>query len=246
MPLCPISPSAPAPNSAQAAAEDLSEPELALQLQVERERLARMQRRVLRLRQLLNDAHEALHCSRVELSQAWQLAGRDTLTGLANRRGFEPPLHRELARHAESRQVLALLFVDLDGFKLVNDRLGHAVGDELLRIVGARLVAGMRRSDLVCRHGGDEFVCLLPQLHSAKRARTLAASLLRSITRPCMVGGQSVQVQASIGVAIYPRDGDTLPTLLRSADTAMYAAKAVGAGVAMARQPALPAPAASH
>jgi diguanylate cyclase (GGDEF)-like protein len=223
---------APAPSAADA--EDRLLADLAPQLQAERELLAHLRLRVRRLRRLLDHSHDALRGCRDELAHARQAAGRDALTGLPNRRGFEPPLRRELARHAGGAQVLALLFVDLDGFKAVNDRFGHAAGDELLRIVGARLVAGLRRSDLVCRHGGDEFVCLLPQLHSATRAGALAAALLRSITEPCVLGGQVVRVEASIGVAIYPRDGDSAPTLMRSADSAMYAAKARRSGVAMA------------
>ncbi|MEY3252507.1 MAG: hypothetical protein RL227_1480, partial [Pseudomonadota bacterium] len=208
---------------------------LAPHLRTERERLQHMERRVERLRGLLHQSHEALRSCRAELTRARQAAVCDTLTGLPNRRGLESPLRRELAEHAGGPHLLALLFVDLNGFKAVNDRLGHAAGDELLRIVGARLVAGMRQSDLVCRYGGDEFVCLLPQLPNATRAGALAAALLRSIAEPCVLGGQSVRVEASIGVAIYPRDGDSIAALLRSADTAMYAAKSRRGGVAMAR-----------
>ena len=227
----------PAPSAAET--EDRLLATLATQLQAERQQLAHLQQRSARLRRLLDHSHDALRGCRDELAQARQAAGRDALTGLSNRRGFEPPLRRELARHARGPEVLALLFVDLDDFKAVNDQLGHAAGDELLRIVGARLAAGMRHSDLVCRHGGDEFVCLLPQLHSATRAGALAAALLRSIAQPCVLGGQVVEVHASIGVAIYPRDGDSVPLLMRSADSAMYAAKARRSGIAMA--PAAPA-----
>ncbi len=237
------SPPMPAPAAATAGATETEDRLLAALiplLQAERERLPRLEHRIRRLRRLLVHSHDALRRCRAELSQAREAAGRDALTGLANRHGFEPPLRRELARHAGGSEMLALLFVDLDGFKAVNDRLGHDAGDDLLRIVGARLAAGMRRSDLVCRHGGDEFVCVLPNLSSTTRAGVLAAALLATITEPCRLGNHVVRIQASIGVAIYPRDGDTVPTLLRSADTAMYAAKACHGGVAMARprQPA--------
>ena len=193
----------PAPSAAET--EDQLLATLATQLQAERQQLAHLQQRSARLRRLLDRSHDALRGCRDELAQARQAAGRDALTGLPNRRGFEPPLRRELARHASGPQVLALLFVDLDGFKAVN----------------------------------DQFVCLLPQLHSATRAGVLAAALLRSIAQPCVLGGQVVEVHASIGVAIYPRDGDSLPLLMRSADSAMYAAKARRSGIAMA--PAAPA-----
>jgi diguanylate cyclase (GGDEF)-like protein len=224
------------PDTVSAAdAEDALLAALAPRLQADRLCLLQRQRRIERLRGLLHNSHAALQASRAELARTRQAAVCDALTGLPNRRGLEPPLRRELAEHAGGPHLLALLFVDRNGFKAVNDRLGHAAGDELLRIVGARLVNGMRRSDLVCRYGGDEFVCLLPRLHSATRAGALAAALLRSIAEPCVLGGQQVRVQASIGVAIYPRDGDNIAALLRSADTAMYAAKSRPGGVAMAR-----------
>lgn len=223
-----------APSSA-AEVEDQLLARLGLELQAGREQLGRMQRRVERLHRLLAESHAGLQRCRSELAHSRETSGCDALTGLPNRQGFEPPMRQLLDEHRNGRQVLALLFVDLDGFKAVNDRYGHACGDELLRIVGARLEAGVRRGDHVCRHGGDEFVCLLPHLHSATRAGELAASLLRSITQPCSVGGQELRVGASIGVALYPRDGDSMPTLMRSADAAMYAAKSRRGGVAMAR-----------
>jgi diguanylate cyclase (GGDEF)-like protein len=195
----------------------------------------RLLRRIQRLRRLLTESRRALRQTRSELAGLRQTAACDELTGLPNRHGFAPPLQRELAAHAGGDFMLALLFVDLDGFKAINDRLGHAAGDEVLRIVGARLAAAVRRSDLVCRHGGDEFVCVLPQLRSPASASRLAAVLLRAIGQPCMLGGQEVRVRASVGVAIYPRDGDNLPALLHSADSAMYAAKSRRSGVAMAR-----------
>ncbi len=232
-PAGPADAGAPPPSAADT--EDTLLAALALDLQAAREREPQLLRHIDVLHARLAERDEALLRCRAELAQARQAAASDALTGLPNRRGFEPPLHRELTEHADRAQVLALLFVDIDGFKAINDRLGHAAGDQLLRIVGARLVAGMRRRDLVCRHGGDEFVCLLPHLRSPARAGALAATLLRSITQPCVIDGHEVRLQASIGVAIYPRDGDNAPTLLRSADAAMYAAKSRHGGVAMAQ-----------
>jgi GGDEF domain-containing protein len=168
MSLLPATPSTLDTVSA-ADAEDGLLAALAPRLQADRVRLLQMQRRIKRLRGLLHDNHEALLTCRAELTCSRRAAVSDALTGLPNRRGLEPPRRRELAKHAGGTHLLALLFVDLSGFKAVNDRLGHASGDKLLRIVGARLVNGMRRSDLVCRYGGDGFMCLLPRLHSATR-----------------------------------------------------------------------------
>lgn len=215
--------------------EDRLLKDLAARWQADRERLPMLLRRIERLRHHLAKSHQAVRQLRRQLAIADGLDGRDPLTGLPNRRGVEQPVGRMLAGHAGMPHRLALLFVDLDGFKAVNDRLGHAAGDELLRIVAARLAAGIRRDDIVCRHGGDEFVCVLPNLDSEDRARSLASDLLRAIAQPCRVGEQWVTVQASIGVSIYPRDGGDLPALLHSADLAMYAAKARRCGVAMAR-----------
>lgn len=209
-------------------------------LRAEAPRIPALLRRLDRLRRLLCERDEAIAQLRGELARASQSSQFDLLTGLPNRRGVEQPMGRMLAQHAGGPHKLALLFVDLDGFKTINDRLGHAAGDALLQIVSARLAAGMRSGDLVCRHGGDEFVCLLPNLDSEDRARALAAGLRHAITQPCALHGHQVAVDASIGVAIYPRDGHDLAALLRSADSAMYAAKRGRCGVAMAWPDALP------
>jgi diguanylate cyclase (GGDEF)-like protein len=205
------------------------------QLRTQREQYATLLRRNERLRRLLSQSHEVIVELRSELASVRRVEGCDSLTGLPNRRGFELPVGRVLAQHAGGPHKLALLFVDLDGFKSINDRHGHAVGDALLQVVASRLAAGMRRGDLVCRHGGDEFVCLLPNLDSEKRAIALAADLRHAITQPCALGGHQVTVGASIGVAVYPRDGDNLRSLLHSADGAMYKAKKHRSGLALAQ-----------
>lgn len=195
----------------------------------------RLQRRVKRMRRLLDRTRLELDACRVALAGASHAATCDTLTGLPNRNGFERPLRETLAEHADGAQVLALLFIDLDGFKAVNDQLGHAVGDQLLRVVAARLAAGMRRGDHVCGQGGDEFLCLLPHLADPTRAGQIAAALQRSIAQPCRIGPHEVHVSASIGIAMFPRHGDSAPSLISSADAAMYAAKRRPGGVALAR-----------
>jgi len=220
--------------------EDRLLEDLEARVRQERERVPVLQRRIDRLRRLLMNSHDEVMQLRRELAHSHHADGCDPLTGLANRRGFEQPVGQALAQHRGGPDTLALLFVDLDGFKAVNDRLGHAVGDALLRIVAARLAAGLRREDLVCRHGGDEFVCLLPHLESEDRAIALAGQLLQSITQPCALDGQLVRVGASIGVAVYPRHGGDLSALLHSADAAMYDAKRRRCGLALAGAAAAP------
>lgn len=190
------------------------------------------------LREQLTQAQSDLARCRLALVAERHTARRDALTGLPNRNGFDAPSQRTMAAHGAGTLMLALLFVDLDGFKAVNDELGHAVGDELLRVVGARLANAMRRGDLVCRHGGDEFLCLLPQLRSSERAEAIALHLAETIAAPCQVGPHTLTVRASIGMAMYPRDGTTLPVLLRHADQAMYAAKSAGRSLAAPKRPA--------
>jgi diguanylate cyclase (GGDEF)-like protein len=178
------------------------------------------------LQRALRDCHLALAESRAREQAALRIAAQDTLTGLPNRRAFVQQYGRALRLHAEQAHAFCLLFIDLDDFKSVNDDLGHAVGDAVLQVVGQRLMQGMRRDDFVSRLGGDEFVCLLPHLRGAAQAQALAAKLLVSITAPCRVGPHSVQIGASVGAAVFPRDGRTLEGLLEHADQAMRGDKA--------------------
>ncbi len=210
-----------------------------LAVDLRRERLEQpvMQRELERLRLELAGARQALERLQAALAQARRAARSDTLTGLPNRRGFEGPSRRVLAAHGNGSLPLALLFIDLDGFKSVNDSLGHEAGDALLRIVGARLAHAVREGDLVCRHGGDEFLCLLPHLGDAACAAAIATALLAVIAAPCQLGPHRVSVKASIGLALLPGAGRTVGALVRAADAAMYAAKSQGSGLAIARGP---------
>jgi diguanylate cyclase (GGDEF)-like protein len=183
------------------------------------------------LRQQLSRAQGELAALRLRESLAQAFAQCDSLTGLPNRHGFACQTHAALARHSSATPVCALLFIDLDGFKAINDRLGHAAGDRLLQVVGARLAHAMRSGDSVSRHGGDEFLCLLPDLHSEARALAIAQQLAALIAAPCELDGVRVSVRASIGLSFYPRDGANLALLLAHADRAMYAAKRSGGGV---------------
>jgi diguanylate cyclase (GGDEF)-like protein/PAS domain S-box-containing protein len=157
-----------------------------------------------------------------------QLAHYDELTGLPNRLLFNQSLEDALHQTAHSAHPLALLFVDVDRFKNVNDTLGHDMGDRLLKEVGARLRRCLRGGDVLARFGGDEFVVLLPELPYEGYAAGVAARLLASLTDPLRLGDQECHVTASIGVATCPQDGRDAQTLQKHADTALHRAKDQG------------------
>jgi len=190
----------------------------------------------------LLQARQALDDSVLREFQARRDPSSDALTGLANRRSFQLRLQDALAGHAAQGWGLCLMFIDLDGFKAVNDQLGHAVGDALLKVVGARLMHAMRAADLVSRHGGDEFVCLLPQMRRPVDALAIAHKLVATVAAPCQLNGLAVSVQASIGVAMFPSDGLTAEALLDRADRAMLMAKQQRAGAVLARRLSLNLP----
>lgn len=155
-------------------------------------------------------------------------AYHDPLTGLANRALFHEIVGQQLALCKRYDEHLAILYMDMDGFKSVNDTHGHAVGDRLLRLIAARLQSEVRRSDVVARFGGDEFVAVLMNTDSAGAA-TVAAKLVAVLSQPYQIDAVSLtQVSASIGVAIYPETGKDVETLLQRADYAMYLAKSAG------------------
>ncbi len=156
------------------------------------------------------------------------LAHHDVLTDLPNRLLLQDRLNQaiELARR-QGRQV-AVMFMDLDRFKHINDSLGHAVGDQLLRSVAQRLVSCVRHSDTVSRQGGDEFVLLLPYIEHAEDAALTARKMLAAFAQPHSIDWHNLHIGASIGISIYPNDGQDVETLLKCADTAMYYAKENG------------------
>jgi diguanylate cyclase (GGDEF)-like protein/PAS domain S-box-containing protein len=157
-----------------------------------------------------------------------QLAYHDALTGLPNRALFEDRLRVALAQAQRQRQMVAVMFLDVDRFKLVNDTLGHTGGDTLLRAVAEELSGVIREGDTVARVGGDEFTLLLPAMSDETDALAVAERILETFKRPRFVDGQEFSVTTSIGITIFPQDGSDVDTLLRNADTAMYRAKERG------------------
>ncbi len=154
----------------------------------------------------------------------------DPLTGLANRVLLRDHLERALARHGRSPESVALLFVDLDDFKRVNDSYGHAAGDQILAQVAGRLVAAVRAEDVVARQSGDEFAVLLDQILDIDEAAAAAERILRELRRPIQLGARSIVVGGSIGIALADDRDATAEDLLTQADAAMYDAKANGKG----------------
>ncbi len=168
------------------------------------------------------------------------LAHHDELTGLANRPVFRQHLQAALAQRAH-KKVCALLCLDLDNFKTVNDTLGHPVGDMLLRMVAERLRAGTRGNELVARFGGDEFAILQNDVEQPTEPRVLAERLIALLAQPFDLGNHQILIGASIGIALGPVDGRDADTLLKNADTALYRAKACGRGTCRVFEPIMDA-----
>jgi two-component system CheB/CheR fusion protein len=157
-----------------------------------------------------------------------QQANYDGLTSLPNRNLFFDRVQQTIHKSARFRQVFGLLFIDLDGFKGVNDTLGHGIGDKLLKEVATRLTGAVRESDTVGRLGGDEFTVLLNQIVSVTDVAPIADKILSALAQPYKIDGHTVHVSGSAGITVYPDDGTTIEALLKNADSAMYASKAAG------------------
>jgi diguanylate cyclase (GGDEF)-like protein/PAS domain S-box-containing protein len=157
-----------------------------------------------------------------------RLAHSDSLTGLPNRNLLTDRLRQALAFAARHRTRVALMFLDLDRFKNINDSLGHHIGDQILKEVATRLTRAVRAEDTVARLGGDEFVVLLQELHSSTDAAIIATNLLRELTPPCFVDGHELHLSASAGITLYPDDGRDADVLMKNADIAMYQVKDAG------------------
>lgn len=155
-------------------------------------------------------------------------AFHDTLTGLPNRAAFAGRWAETLALAARHGRVCALMFIDLDRFKAVNDELGHAAGDQLLQAMALRIQAGLRESDVLFRMGGDEFTVILPEIADRADAAQVAHRIGEAVRQPLMIQGRAVDVGSSIGISVFPFHGADPELLLRRADAAMYDAKAGG------------------
>lgn len=187
----------------------------------------------------LRDANEqlvlsALHAETIadtavsHLSELTQSGQRDALTNTPNRALMLDRMESAIAFARRHATRIAVLFVDLDHFKVINDSLGHAVGDEVVKLVAQRLEAAVRASDTVSRHGGDEFLVLLSEVANESGAAGVATKILAALAAPALVGVHLVRLSASLGIAIYPEDGEDPETLIRHADVAMYVAKRCG------------------
>src|SRR5690606_24010515 len=155
-------------------------------------------------------------------------AYHDLLTRLPNRALFKDRLSMALTQASRNHQRLAVMFIDLDRFKIIKDSLGHTMGDRLLQAVSQRLLACIRKGDTLSRFGGDEFTLLLPDTPDSIGAVQVAEKILESIKEPFKLGGHDIHVGASIGISVYPEGGTTMDTLIKNADIAMYHVKSSG------------------
>ncbi len=172
----------------------------------------------------LNDQHNEL---KMLYEQTARHATHDSLTGLPNRKHFHDQLAETIASARPDKRTFTVLYLDLDGFKTINDDLGHAVGDQLIENTARRLEQCVRKDDMVARVGGDEFVVLLQDVASSDVSR-VAEKIIESLSKPFMLAGKVLSITTSIGIATYPQDGVDANALLHSADCAMYEAKRNG------------------
>lgn len=190
---------------------------------------------------LLRDANEhlviaALHADSIaehalsDLDELTRSSQHDPLTGTPNRGLMLDRLESAITLARRRGTRIAVFFLDLDNFKEINDSQGHAVGDEILKLVAQRMVAVLRNSDAVSRHGGDEFLALLAEVTQASDAAMVAGKMLSAIAAPAQIGEFLLSVSASIGIALYPEDGTDAATLIARADAAMYRIKRSGGG----------------
>lgn len=169
--------------------------------------------------------HDA-RLSRETTAKMAHLAQHDPLTGLVNRHAFAEHFEQSLALARRHRTQMAILFIDVDNFKDINDALGHECGDIILAALAIKLLGCLRAADTLCRYGGDEFVVLLSEIAEAGDAFEVADKLREAAVKPMDVKGENIHLRISTGVSIYPEDGDTVDALLHCADTAMYECKA--------------------
>ena len=183
-----------------------------------------------RAREDLVSTEAALATAHAEERAATYRAFHDAATGLPNRSLFDDRVVHGISMAERHGWTLAVMFFDLDGFKQVNDTHGHAAGDAVLQAVATRLLQSARDEDTVCRNGGDEFLYLLVDPKGRENLERIACALRRHIAQPIDFDGQSIVVGSSIGISVYPGDGQTVEQLVRNADAALYQAKRQGSG----------------
>jgi two-component system cell cycle response regulator len=182
---------------------------------------------VMRVRNMLEV--RLLHGAAKDHAKALEaLALTDPLTGLANRRMLAERVGMALLHARRNKSAMAVVYLDLDGFKNVNNTMGHAAGDTMLKMVAERLTAAVREEDTVARPGGDEFIVSLWQVAGVEDASKVAAKLIEVVAKPYVIDGRAVNVTTSAGVALYSQHGDDADTLMKSADSALYEAKHAG------------------
>ena len=176
------------------------------------------------------DADAVLDDHALQIQLLTRFSQRDALTGTPTRAVMADRLGKAISMARRHGLRTALLFVDLNGFKQINDQLGHLAGDEVLQLVARRLESGVRDSDTVSRHGGDEFLVLLAELTHASDAAAIATKMIATVAEPVWVAGRELVISVSVGIAVYPEDGEDVVTLIAKADAAMYRAKKKGHG----------------
>ena len=174
----------------------------------------------------VSDLRQKLVRLEQEVTRAHHMAYHDNLTGLPNRILLHDRLEQAIAHAARRDSQLGLLFIDLNRFKVVNDRFGHIAGDKLLQQAAKRMLECIRGEDTACRYGGDEFVILLSELDGEKSAGEVAQKIHAALAEPYAIDNQLIEITASIGVAVYPGDGNSQEDLITRADSAMYLFKA--------------------
>jgi diguanylate cyclase (GGDEF)-like protein len=198
----------------------------------------RLVREIAALRRVVAHMREELRGAEDLVKSARHMALHDDLTALPNRRFFRERLQRALEKDGERSPELAVIYLDLDGFKAINDTHGHETGDRLLNLVAARITSAMRAEDLVSRLGGDEFACLVNGVCRCERLQEIGSTLFEAVSRPFTIGSLVLEVRPSIGIAMCPGDGITADVLLERADAAMYRAKRTRSTWAFAERPA--------
>ncbi len=215
-------------DKVQECADDLSLVNQALTVEIRERR--KLERKLAASEIELADTQAELSDTQVQEKRARHLAFHDVVTGLPNRNLFNDRLKNALSQARRHSWRLAVMFIDLDKFKSINDSHGHDSGDKVLKIVSERLQTLVRDADTVGRQGGDEFLYLMLEVKDDADAARAAGKIIEGIAQPCEFDGLKLTVKPSVGIAFYPEDGRSAPVLIKNADSAMYRAKQSGKG----------------